>query len=506
MYEIQHLASLKPLFIFLVPFAGLLGILLLRKHPNAREGATFTAAIAQCAVVYSMLPDVLAGKYPGHIFWEILPGVNIQLRVDPMGMIFAMVASTLWILTTLYAIGYMRGAKEHAQTRFFSFFAVSIAATMGVAFAANLFTLYLFYEMLSLATFPLVTHHQDREARGGGRTYLAYLLGTSVGFALPAIIYIYWKTGGTIDFMSTEILNLHIGKTEGGILLLLLVFGFAKGGLMPFHSWLPGAMVAPTPVSALLHAVAVVKVGVFCILRVYTGVFDQDLLHSVDTGLVVTYVAAFTVLVSSLIAVSQDNLKRRLAFSTIGQLGYITVGASMLASGALSGLEHPQAMVGSILHIAMHACGKITLFFCAGAIYVGAHKKYISQLDGIGRRMPFTMTAFMIGSFSVIGLPPTGGVVSKWFLIMGALEAEYIFVMVVLLISSFLNIIYLLPIAIRAFFIPKNEGAFHGHVEEAPWQCVVPLCITATFSVLLFFFPNQLLQLAMDATTFLHPR
>jgi len=504
--EYEVIQSWKPLFIFLAPFAGIFGILFLRKNPNAREGATFVVAIAQCIAVYSMLPQTLAGKYLVFTFWEILPKVNIQLRVDPMGQIFAMVASTLWIITTLYAIGYMRGANEHAQTRFFSFFAISIAATMGVAFSANLFTLYLFYEMLSLSTYPLVTHHQDKEARGGGRTYLAYLLGTSVGFALPAIIYIYWKTGGTVDFLSTEVLGESVDPMAGGILLLLLVFGFAKGGLMPFHSWLPGAMVAPTPVSALLHAVAVVKVGVFCILRVYTGVFDQDLLHAVDTGLIITYVAAFTVLVSSLIAISQDNLKRRLAFSTIGQLGYIVVGASMLASGALAGIDQPDAMIGSILHIAMHACGKITLFFCAGAIYVGAHKKYISELEGIGRRMPFTMVAFMIGAFSVIGLPPTGGIISKWYLIKGALQAEYKFVMVVLLVSSFLNIIYLLPIAIKAFFIPKNAGAFHGQVREAPWQCVVPLCITALFSVLLFFFNGPLVELAKDATQYLKPR
>ena len=503
-YEV--IESIKPLLIFLLPFAGLLGIILLRKNPNAREGSTFAAAILQCFLVYSMLPATLEGSYHVFTFWKILPNVNIQLRVDPMGQIFAMVASTLWILTTLYAIGYMRGAHEHSQTRFFSFFAVSIAATMGVAFAANLFTLYLFYEMLSLATFPLVTHHQDKEARGGGRTYLAYLLGTSVGFALPAIIYIYWVTDGAVDFLSTEVLGQHVDPMAGGILLLLLVFGFAKGGLMPFHSWLPGAMVAPTPVSALLHAVAVVKVGVFCILRVYTGVFDQDLLHKVDTGMVITYVAAFTVLVSSLIALSQDNLKRRLAFSTIGQLGYITVGASMLASGALAGIEEPAVMIGSILHIAMHACGKITLFFCAGAIYVGAHKKYISQLDGIGRRMPFTMVAFMIGAFSVIGLPPTGGILSKWYLIKGALDAEYVFVMVILLVSSFLNIIYLLPIAIRAFFIPPNEGGFHGQIKEAPWQCVVPLCITALFSILLFFFSGPLIDLATEATHYLKPR
>ena len=236
------------------------------------------------------------------------------------------------------------------------------------------------------------------------------------------------------------------------------------------------------------------------------SVFDQELLHSVDTGLIITYVAAFTVLISSLIALSQDNLKRRLAFSTIGQLGYITVGISMLSSGALAGIESPQAMTGSILHIAMHACGKITLFFCAGAIFVGSGLKYISQMEGIGRRMPYTMTAFLIGALSVIGLPPTGGVISKWYLIMGALEAEYVFVMVILLASSFLNIIYLLPIAVRAFFIPKNEGSFQGSAKEAPWQCVVPLCVTALLSVLLFFFSSPLVELATEASIYLKPR
>ena len=502
----MEIYSIKPLLAFLAPLVGLVFINLLRKKPNWREGATFAAAFTQCGIVFSMLPDALAGNYHVFTFLEILPDVHIRLRADPMGMIFAMVASTLWIVTTLYGIGYMRGLKEHAQTRFFSFFAVSLGATMGVAFAANLFTLYLFYEMLSLATFPLVTHHQDRDARGGGRTYLTYLLGTSVGLALPAIIYIYAKTGGAVDFLSPEVLGAHIDPMAGGILLLMLVFGFAKSGLMPFHSWLPGAMVAPTPVSALLHAVAVVKVGVFCVIRVYTGVFDQDLLQSVDTGIILTYVAAFTVLISSLIALSQDNLKRRLAFSTIGQLGYITVGVSMLSSGALSGVESPQSMTGSILHIAMHAFGKITLFFCAGAIFVASGRKYISQLDGIGRRMPFTMTAFLIGALSVIGLPPTGGVISKWYLIMGALEAKYVFVMVILLTSSFLNIVYLLPIAVRAFFIPKNEGAFHGSVKEAPWQCVVPLCVTAVLSVLLFFFSGPLVELATSATDYLKPR
>jgi multicomponent Na+:H+ antiporter subunit D len=258
----------------------------------------------------------------------------------------------------------MRTLKGHDQTRFFACFALSLSATMGVAFAGNLLTLYIFYEILSLSTYPLVTHHGDKEARSGGRTYLSHLLGTSVAFVLPAMIYCYLKNGGDMNFTDGSLLRTDVDAGAGLILLLAFTFGFAKNGLMPFHSWLPNAMVAPTPVSALLHAVAVVKVGVFCVIRVFTGVFGLDLLKDLNVAVVVSWIAAFTVITSSLIALTQDNLKRRLAFSTIGQLSYIILGVSLLTS---------LGVTGSILHVAMHAFGKITLFFCAGAIYVTMH-------------------------------------------------------------------------------------------------------------------------------------
>ncbi len=486
-----NITSFTPVLACIVSLLAVLPIVLLRRSPNAREGATFVAAFIKFGLVLSMLPTILAGNTISFTLWEIVPNLTIGFRVDGLGMLFGLVASSLWIVTSLYSIGYMRGLKEHSQTRFFSFFAVSLSATIGVAFAANLFTLYLFYEMLSLATYPLVTHHQDKEARTGGRTYLTYLLSTSIGFVLPALIFVFIKTGSNMEFSPDGFLSGHIGSTEALILLLLFTFGFAKSGLMPFHSWLPGAMVAPTPVSALLHAVAVVKVGVFCILRVFTGVFGTDFLSSLDLGIVVAWIAAFTIVVSSLIALSQDNLKRRLAFSTVGQLSYIILGAALLSD---------RAVMGSMTHIAMHAVGKITLFMCAGAIFVATGKKYISQMDGLGRKMPITFAAFSMGALSVIGLPPAGGLISKFYLVTGAMDAGQTALLVVFLVSTILNAAYLLPIGYRAFFPKDPELAAQPfswkNTEEASLPCILPLSITAVLAFVLFLKPQILLQLA----------
>ena len=479
--------SFIPLFTWIVSLLAVPAILLFRRRADAREGVTFVAAFLKLCMICMMLPLIKEGKILRFTFGEILPGIPIEFRVDGLGMLFALVASSLWILTTLYSIGYMRGLKEHDQTRFFCCFAISLSATIGVAFAGNLLTLYIFYEILSLSTYPLVTHHGDKEARSGGRTYLSHLLGTSVAFALPAMIYCYWKKEGDINFTDGSLLTTNIDSGAGLIVLLALTFGFAKNGLMPFHSWLPNAMVAPTPVSALLHAVAVVKVGVFCVIRVFTGVFGIELLKKLDVAVVVSWIAAFTVITSSLIALSQDNLKRRLAFSTIGQLSYIILGVSLLSDFGVT---------GSILHVAMHAFGKITLFFCAGAIYVAMHKKYVSELVGIGRKMPITMTAFAIGSLSVIGLPVTGGLVSKWYLVMGTAQSGQIALLVVFLISSILNACYFLPIVYRAFFCRPEESLYEGGRQEAPLACLIPLCITALLSVLSFFNPGLFIELA----------
>ncbi len=481
----ETIISIKPLIAVLVSICAV-PLLILSKRSNIRETWTFVAAVAKFLIVISMLPAILKGNQIVYTLAEVVPGAAIKFRVDALGMLFALVASSLWILTSAYSIGYMRGLKEHSQTRYFCFFALALSATIGVAFSANLLTLYLFYEMLSLATYPLVTHHQDEEGRASGRKYLTYILGTSIGLLLPAMLISY-NLAGTLEFARQGFLAGTCSKGLVAMLLVFFIFGFAKAAIMPFHGWLPAAMVAPTPVSALLHAVAVVKVGVFSIVRVLTGVFGTELLSTLDLGFVVCIAASFTIIVASLIALSQDNLKRLLAFSTIGQLSYIVLGVGLLS---------PKGMTGGILHIAMHAFGKITLFFCAGAIFVATGKRNISEMVGIGRRMPLTMGAFFIASLSIIGLPPTGGFLAKWYLVLGSLEAHQIPFLVVLLTSSLLNAAYFMPVVYRAFFSAPQESMFEDKVREAPVFCLVPLMITAVISIILFFYPQPFFLLA----------
>ncbi len=483
----EEIISIKPLLAVLVPLCVIPVLVSVSGRPNVREAWTFFAGIVLFILVMSMLPVVLAGKQLVLSMFAIAPGVSLAFRVDGLGMLFALVAAFLYIITSMYSIGYMRGLKEHGQTRFVSFFALAICATVGAAFSANLLTLYLFYEILSLATYPLVTHHQDEKSKISGRRYLSFILGTSIGLVLPAMLYCYHVTG-TLEFSTTGIFSGQLSRPAATVLLLMFVFGFAKAGIMPFHSWLPAAMVAPTPVSALLHAVAVVKVGVFSIVRVMTGIFGVDLLSEFNLGVVVMVIASITILVSSCIALSQDELKRRLAFSTVSQLSYIVFGVALLS---------PQGLLGGIIHIAMHAFGKITLFFCAGAIFVATGKKYISQMNGLGKKMPFTFAAFFIGALGVIGLPPTGGFYSKWNLIMGTLDAKQAVFMVVLLVSSFLNAFYFLPIVYKGYF-KKYENEDENTpvaVQEANWCLVVPLMVTAAVSILLFFYPTVFVNL-----------
>ncbi|THB79879.1 MAG: monovalent cation/H+ antiporter subunit D family protein [Desulfobacteraceae bacterium] len=483
----EQIISIKPLLAVLVSLCVIPILVSASKQPNVREGWTFCAGTIKFILVLSMLPAVLQGKQIVFSLFEIAPGAALAFRVDGIGMLFALVASFLYIITSMYSIGYMRGLDEHGQTRFVSFFALAISATIGAAFSSNLLTLYVFYEILSLATYPLVTHHQDAKSRVSGRRYLSFILGTSIGLVLPAMLYCYHVTG-TLEFSTAGIFAGQLSKPAATVLLLMFVFGFAKAGIMPFHSWLPAAMVAPTPVSALLHAVAVVKVGVFSIVRVITGIFGVELLASFNLGIVIASIAAVTILVGSCIALSQDELKRRLAFSTISQLSYIVFGVALLT---------PKGLLGGIVHIGMHAFGKITLFFCAGAIYVATGKKYISQMDGLGKKMPITYTALFIGALGVIGLPPSGGFFSKWYLILGTLETGHQILMLVLLLSSFLNAFYFLPIVYKGFFgtPPDTQEGEPVKMEEASFCCVVPLVITAIISIVLFFWPDVFVDL-----------
>jgi multicomponent Na+:H+ antiporter subunit D len=468
-----------------LPLAGTALALLFDKRPNVRETATLLVAGTLIAVVISLLPEVLAGERPGILLFELIPGLALAFELEPLGMLFALVASGLWFVTTCYSIGYMRGHGESHQTRYYAFFAVAICGAIGVAMAANMLTLFVFYEVLTLSTYPLVTHHGDEKARRGGRVYLGILLSTSIGFLLLAVVWT-WIAAGTLDFREGGILAGKLPTPALTLLLALYAFGTGKAALMPFHRWLPAAMVAPTPVSALLHAVAVVKAGVFTVLKVSVYIFGIDLLHDTGISVWLMYVAGATVLLASLIALRKDNLKARLAYSTISQLAYIVLGAA---------LAHPWSVIGGGMHIVTHAFGKITLFFCAGAIYVAAHKTEISDMRGIGRVMPVTTFAFLVGALSVIGLPPLGGAWSKWFLALGAAETHQVVFVVVLMISSLLNIGYLLPIVVRGFFFAPEGGAQRPRIKEAPLFCVVPLCVTAAGCIVLFFFADEIYRL-----------
>ena len=473
------------LLTLVLPLAATLLTVLFSRRPNVREASTLITAGAVLLAVLSLLPRVLAGERPELTLFEVLPGLAISFRVEPLGMLFAMIASGLWLVTTFYSIGYMRGHKEENQTRFYACFAVAIFGALGVALAGNLFTLFLFYELLTISTYPLVTHHGTEKARRGGRVYLGILFTTSIGLLLFAVIWT-WNIAGTLDFREGGILAGKIDGTTATLLLALFAFGTGKAALMPFHRWLPAAMVAPTPVSALLHAVAVVKAGVFTVMKVIVYIFGIDLLGGSGASVWLMYVAGFTVIAASLVALTRDNLKARLAYSTISQLSYIVLGAALAQSWGV---------IGGSMHIVMHAFGKITLFFCAGAIYLTTHKTEISDMRGIGRVMPVTMFAFLIGSLSVIGLPPFGGSWSKWYLVLGAAQAGQGLFIAVLMVSSLLNVAYLIPIVVRGYFSTGDDGVQHPAIREAPMFCVVPLCLTAAACLVLFFYADSIYEL-----------
>lgn len=465
----------------ILPALGVLTNWALRDQPNLRDGTTFAIALGTFGIVLSILARVGNGTSETFTLLEVMPGLTIAFNVEPLGLLFALVASGLWIVTHIYGIGYMRGNKEKSHARFFAAFSLAISAVMGIAFAANMFTLFLFYEVLTLSTYPLVAHKGTPEAIKGARTYLGILIGTSIGFLLVGVIWTFALTG-TLDFRMGGILEGHVAPTLLPLLLALYAFGIGKAALMPFHRWLPAAMVAPTPVSALLHAVAVVKAGVFSMLKVGIYIFGIDFLAETGASTWLMWLAAFTIIAASLIAMHQDNLKRRLAYSTVSQLSYITLGMALATS---------MGIIGGGMHIAMHAMGKITLFMAAGSIYVATHKTEISQLDGLGRAMPITFAAYLVGALSIIGLPPLGGSWSKWLLILGAADTGQWIMIGVLLVSSLLNVAYLLPVAGRAFFIPgKGKGA-QGWAE-AGWMVWLPPALTAIGCVVLFFYAGAI--------------
>ncbi|MDE2117510.1 MAG: monovalent cation/H+ antiporter subunit D family protein [Betaproteobacteria bacterium] len=488
----ETLISIKPLLAVLVSAIAAVLVMCSYRRPNLREGWSLGAGLIKFLIVISMTPAILSGVMIKYTVFKILPGVELAFKVDGIGLLFATTSSFLWMVTTVYSMGYMRTLEEHAQTRYYTCFAIALSSAMGVAFAGNLFTLFFFYEILSLCTLPLVIHNEGAKDWDAGRKYLLYLVGASSSILLGAIILTYCLTG-TLEFNKAGMFAGITATTFSGmeiptlltVMYFMFLYGFAKAGLMPMHNWLPSAMVAPTPVSALLHAVAVVKVGAFCIVRLVVDVFGTPLMQHLHLGDYTAIIASITILASSAYALTQDNLKMRLAYSTVSQLSYIVLGVALLS---VSGIT------GGIIHIVNHAFTKITLFFCAGAIYVASHKTNISEISGIARKMPWTIAAFAIGSLSIVGVPLFAGFITKWNLAIGTIETKSWVLLGVILTSSLLNVAYFAPVVYKAVFgTPPADG--HEGVSEAPLKCLIPLLITAVGTVVLGIYPDHFLNL-----------
>jgi multicomponent Na+:H+ antiporter subunit D len=496
-------ASLLPLLVIMLPVLTASMVVALRRHPTARDVSLVLGAVVTFLVVASMLPGVLAGDAPTTTLFEVLPGASLALRADGMAMVFALLAAFLWVLASPYAIGYLRGDGAEHQTRFMAFYALCLSTAFGVAMAADLLTFFIFYELLTVATYPLVTHKGDAKAIAAGRRYLGYLVsGGALVLLATAILY---QATGELSFQAGGFVTSATSTAVVTVAFLLFAVGFGtKAGLMPLHAWLPSAMVAPTPVSALLHAVAVVKAGVFAFGRIIGFVFGPEVLAQVGVHHVVAVVAATTIIVASFVALRQDHLKRRLAYSTIAHLAYIVLGFALLS---------PTAFEGSLLHIVNHGALKITLFFVAGALHVHLHLDHVSELDGVGRRMPFTMGAFALASLGLAGLPLMGGFLSKWHLVLGAFEGGSLWAAAVMTGAGLLTAGYLFPVVHRAFFRSPPEGdahdggshhggSHHGDTQgdpaldgavavaqrtrrDATPLMVVPLVVTATLGLVL---------------------
>jgi len=482
----------RPVLAILCPTVVSFLILLSGRRPNIRESWTIIGSILLFLIVLSMTPFVLREGPIKCSFFKLFPGIDFAFNVDAFGLIFATTSSCLWILVSLYSIGYMRGLEEHAQTRYYFCFALAILGAIGIALSANLVTLYVFYEILTISTYPLVAHDESPEAIYAGHKYLAYLLTAGV-FLLLGILVIYFLVG-TTDFNPHGILKPALGSTSRLVLqALFFVFmlGFMKAAWMPVHSWLPTAMIAPTPVSALLHAVAVVKAGVFGIIRTVYYVYGIDLMHELNLGLALGLLASFTIIVANFYAIGQVNLKRLLAYSTINQLSLIILGAAILS---------PKAATGAMIHITFHGFMKITLFLCAGALIVIAKKTEIYQMAGIGRQMPITMIAFSIAAIGMCGVPPVAGFISKWYLCLGTIQAGQLIFLAVVIISALLDVVYFFPVIKTAFFEKQAVPALAngGEVEEKIIErerplylfMIIPLSITAIFSIIFCLFPN----------------
>ncbi|MDC3085012.1 proton-conducting transporter membrane subunit [Gammaproteobacteria bacterium] len=418
--------------------------------------------------------------------FDIFPNIGISLGLEPISFVFIIMVNSLWLVATLYSYGYMRTNNEKRLGNFFSFFAIAIGCANGAALSSNLLTLFIFYELLTVSTYPLVTHKGDEQSKQSGRKYLLILLGTSLCFFLPAMGYVYFLSGN-LDFVSgglltTTLSGMEVNNIAISILLVLFIFGISKAAVMPFHSWLPAAMVAPTPVSALLHAVAVVKVGVFSIIKVLVYIFGLDILLGLFTVDLMIYICGFTIITTSVIALKQDNLKKLLAYSTISQLSYVIIAILILT---------PSAIIAASMHLVAHAVSKITLFFAAGAIYSSTGYTKISEMDGIGKKLKVVSIAFTLGAMSLVGIPLLVGFTSKWYIVQSSVEVGQWFILLIITTSTLLNIGYFTPIIYKFFF--KNELK-EVSFKTLPRDISLSIIICCALMVILFLQPNLVME------------
>ncbi|KYW98656.1 proton-conducting transporter transmembrane domain-containing protein [Ehrlichia ruminantium] len=482
----NSLSDFSIIWLVFLPYISSVLILLLKKVRYSQETISF---IASCMLfyaafnIYTQTTDNISALHV--VLCEFTPKIQLTLKTEYIGIIFSILASFLWIVTTIYTISYMRHNDKNnkKQSIFYACFAASIGCTMGIAFSGNLLTLFIFYELLTISTYPLVTYYANHESQISGRYYMGILLGTSMLLFLPAIIITY-NISGTLDFTKGGILPSSISSVFLMSLLFLFIYSIGKTALMPIHSWLPRAMVAPTPVSALLHAVAVVKSGVFALIKVLLYIIGLERLQTlVQThNNILMYASAITILLASFIAIKQTNLKKLLAYSTISQLSYITMAVSLYTERAID---------ISIFQMISHAFAKITLFFTAGAIYTKTGKKYLNELQGIGRSMPITMTAFSIGAAAMIGIPPAVTFWGKFFIISESLNQNIMSVVLVLIASTILNTIYFVPIIYNAFYVPCNTNKY----AEAPIPMLIAISITTICTILLFLYPDVIFNI-----------
>ncbi|MBA2663932.1 MAG: monovalent cation/H+ antiporter subunit D family protein [Bradymonadaceae bacterium] len=459
---------------------GLLIFLLPEERAVTRTLLNLGGALLKLALIAVMLWGVYYDRgYETRI--TLLPGFDLVMHASALAMFFVVLSGLLWLLTTIYAIGYLEGGQN--KSRFFGFFSICVSATTGIALAGNLFSFVVFYELLTLATYPLVVHRGTPESLKAGRVYLAYTLAGGAMLML-GVIWLH-SLVGPFDFVEGGALAPYQAEHAQllTVIFFLLIAGLGvKASLVPLHGWLPLAMVAPAPVSALLHAVAVVKAGAFGIVRVVYDVYGVRVVEVLGLDEILAGLAALTILYGSVLALHQDNLKRRLAYSTVSQVSYIVLGV------AIAG---PLATIGGIVHLVHQGLMKITLFFCAGNLgeTIGVHR--ISAMNGVGRRMPLTMAAFTIAALAMIGIPPLAGFVSKWYLGVGALEVGENWVIAVLVASSLLNAAYFLPIINAAWFNPPDgpwpKDVRRGRLETMPtllWPPVITACAVVLAGVL----------------------